>query len=374
MKKKKVLFIATVVKAHIIVFHIPFLKWFKENGYETFVCARNDYENKEDCVIPYCDNFYDLPFERSPIKFNNYRTYGQLKDIIDSNEFDIIHCHTPMGGVLGRLASRDARKKSTTVIYTAHGFHFYSGAPFINWLLYYPMERWLSRYTDVLVTINKEDYYRAKRFKMNKLECISGVGIDTKRFNGDKIDRIRKRKEIGIQEDFFVILSVGELNKNKNHEIIIKSLAKLKNKKIQYIICGQGPLDSYLKKLAVKLGVDEQLKLMGFRNDIDEICMVADLFVFPSFREGLSVSLMEAMASGLPVICSDIRGNSDLIDNGKGGYLLDPKDITGYSNKIHEIIIENNLRKKMGNVNKDRINNLSTEKILKEYNDNVYNN
>lgn len=362
---KKVLFVATVVKAHIMVFHIPFLKWFKENGYETYVCARNDYENKEECVIPYCDNYYDLPFERSPIKFNNIKVYKQLKEFINSNEFDIIHCHTPIGGVLSRLAARSSRKKETTVIYTAHGFHFYKGAPIVNWLLYYSIERWLARYTDVLVTINKEDYIRAKKFKAKRIEYVPGVGIDTKKYSAFVVNKIKKRSDIGVPDDAFIVLSVGELNKNKNHEVIIKALANLNNKKIQYVICGQGPLDNHLKELAKKLGIKEQVKLLGFRKDISEICKAADIFAFPSYREGLSVSLMEAMASGLPVVCSDIRGNSDLIEDGKGGYLVKPSDVEEFTRRIKNIEEDLVLRKKFGEFNENRIKQYGKENVIK---------
>lgn len=311
---KKVLFVASVVKLHIMAFHIPYLKWFKENGYELHVAARNDYENKADCKIPFCDQFHDLPFERSPLKKNNLYVQIELRKIIESNEYKIIHCHTPIGGALGRIAARRARKKGTKVIYTAHGFHFLKGAPVKNWLIYYPIEKWLSRYTDVLITINKEDYHRAKKsFKAGAVEYIPGVGVDINKFANVTVDKIAKRKELNLSEDAFVVLSVGELNKNKNHEVIIKAIAKLNNPNIYYIICGQGPLEHYLKDLADKLDIGDRVRLLGYRRDIPEILKAADVFAFPSLREGLPVSLMEAMASGLPCAASRIRGNIDLL-------------------------------------------------------------
>lgn len=363
---KKVLFVATVVKTHIMVFHIPYLKWFKENGYETYVCARNDYENKDDCVIPYCDYYYDLPFERSPIRLNNFKTYKQLKEIIDSTDFDIIHCHTPMGGVLTRLAARNVRRKNTTVIYTAHGFHFYKGAPIVNWLLYYPVERWLARYTDVLITINKEDYSRAKKFKAKSIEYVPGVGIDTNKFNEILVNKSKKRSEIGIGENSFIVLSVGELNKNKNHETIIRAIAQLGNPDIYYVICGEGPLANYLRNLARELGVANQVKLLGFRTDIAEVSKVSDVFAFPSFREGLSLSLMEAMTSGLPVICSNIRGNSDLVEEGKGGYLIKPDNIQGFTNAILKVYENNTQGKNMGIYNRSVIRNFDLQNVIVE--------
>lgn len=361
---KKVLFVATVVKAHIMMFHLPFLKWFKENGYETYVCARNDYENKKDCVIPYCDHYFDLPFERSPIKVNNFKTYKQLKEIIDLNDFDIIHCHTPTGGALTRLAAKRSQKSRAKVFYTAHGFHFFKGAPFKNWLLYYPVEYLLAKYTDVLITINKEDYERAKKsLKAGRVEYIPGVGVDTKSLSDVSVDKIKKRRELGVPDDAFVLLSVGELNKNKNHETVIKALLRLNNSNVHYLICGQGSLEDYLRELVKELGLENQVHMLGFRKDIGEICKVSDAFAFLSYREGLSVALMEAMASGLPVICSNIRGNSDLIANEKGGYLLKPNDVGSLAEIIENLINNDILRINFGKHNAEIIEEFGIENI-----------
>jgi glycosyltransferase involved in cell wall biosynthesis len=366
MKKKKVLVVATVAKAHIIAFHIPYLKWFKENGYETHVCAKNDFKNKKECNIPYCDNYYDLPFERSPIKKGNYRTYKLLKQLINTNEFDIIHCHTPMGGVLTRLAVRNMEYKKTKVIYTAHGFHFYKGAPMKNWMIYYPIEKWLAKYTDVLITINKEDYSKALKFKTKEIKYVPGVGIDTKKIDKIKVNEIKKRNEVGIKEDSTLILSVGELNRNKNHETIIRAIARLADPNVLYIICGEGSLKPYLKKLVIELGIEKQVKLLGYRTDIAEIAKISDIFAFPSFREGLSLSLMEAMSAGLPVICSAIRGNSDLIHDGRGGYSFKPNNIEDFSNSINELKQNTLKRKEMGKYNKRIISSFDIQQVIND--------
>ena len=325
MQMKKVLFVATVVKTHIMEFHIPYLKMFKEEGWETAVAARNDYENPADCKIPYCDNYYNIPFERNPLKLGNLKAYKELKRVIDKGEYDIIHCHTPVGAMLTRLAAKQARKQGTKVFYTAHGFHFYKGAPAINWLLYYPVEKWLSRYTDVLITINKEDYERAKSFKAGKVCYVPGVGIDLKKFNSGYVDKNEKREEIGVHADDFVLLSVGELIPRKNHEVVIRALSVLKQRDnlnhIEYVICGRGAYEADLKKLAEGLDVADHVHFLGYRNDISEICNCADLFVFISHQEELPMALMEAMACGLPVVCSNIRGSTDLIEDGVTGFL-----------------------------------------------------
>lgn len=322
---KKVLFVATVVKNHIMEFHIPYLKMFKEAGWETAVAARNDYENPGDCQIPYCDTYFDIPFERNPFKPGNLAAYRKLKEIIDAGHYDIIHCHTPVGAALTRLAARDSRKRGTKVIYTAHGFHFYKGAPLLNWMIFYPVERWLAHYTDTLITINKEDYERAKFFKAGRVCYVPGVGVDLNKFNTQSVNREGKRRELGFTKDDFILLSVGELIPRKNHQLVLHALGLLQKQgklgNIQYVICGRGVKLDELKALAQELQIADHVHFLGYRNDISAICQASDLFVFMSKQEGLPVAMMEAMACGLPVICSDIRGNTDLVENGISGII-----------------------------------------------------
>ncbi|MFS0596017.1 glycosyltransferase family 4 protein [Peribacillus frigoritolerans] len=307
----------------------------------------------------------EVNINRNPFNKSNISAYKKIKKLIEKNSFEIIHCHTPVAAMLVRLAARKVRKKGTRILYTAHGFHFYKGAPIMNWLLYYPIEKWLSKYTDILITINREDFQRAKTsFKAKKVKYIPGVGIDVNRFEQIKVNSLVKRQEIGVSKDSFVILSVGELNKNKNHETVIKALAKLNNSNVYYVICGQGVLKDYLIKLIKELGLETQIKLLGYRKDIGEICKVSDVFAFPSFREGLSVSLMEAMASGLPVVCSDIRGNSDLIEDRKGGYLIKSNDVTGYVDAIQRIYNNNSYKDSFGEFNKKAVEQFNIENVM----------
>ena len=294
--QKKVLFVATVVKKHIMEFHIPYLKMFKEMGWKTVVAARNDYENSMDCRIPYCDYYYDIPFERSPLKAGNVKAYLHLKRLIDNGGYDIVHCHTPVGGILTRFAARNARKKGLKVIYTAHGFHFYKGAPLLNWFLFYPVEWLCSWWTDVLITINKEDYRLAKkRFHAKRTEYVHGVGIDVNKFRNGQIDIEEKRRSLNLQKDDIMLLSVGELIKRKNHEVVIRAIAQLKISQLKYFICGTGRLKEYLISLIDELELKNQVFLLGYRNDIWELCQTADLYIFPSRQEGLPVALLEAM-------------------------------------------------------------------------------
>ena len=332
-KPQKVLFTATVVKTHINVFHLPYLKWLKEQGYEVHVAAKNDFIN-EPCIIPNCDKYYDVKFARFPFSKTNIKAYKQLKKLIQENNYDIIHCHTPVAGVLTRLAAR--RNKNTTVIYTAHGFHFLKGAPLLNWLIYYPVERFCARYTDKLITINKEDYERAKRFKLRKngkVYYVPGVGINLEKIQNLKVNVKQKKKELGISKNIPILLSVGELNKNKNHETVLQALSKLKDKNFIYLICGRGVLKESLERKIQELHLENKAKLLGYRSDVIKILKTADLFIFPSKREGLPVSVIEAMAAELPVIASNVRGNRDLIDKEN---LFEPEDVVTLTSLIEK--------------------------------------
>ncbi|MGD6968567.1 glycosyltransferase family 4 protein [Rossellomorea vietnamensis] len=307
---------------------------------------------------------HDIQFRRSPFSLKNIVGYKEIKKVLENNHFDLIHCHTPVAAMVTRVAASSIRRKGTKVIYTAHGFHFYKGAPLKNWLLFYPVERWLARYTDLLITINKEDYIRAKKsFRPGKVEYLPGVGINIDKFSKVKVNKYEKLKELNLPNDAFVLLSVGELNKNKNHETVIKAISILNNPNLYYIICGQGSLENQLKDLIKELKLENKIKLLGFRKDIPEICKVSDIFIFPSFREGLSVALMEAMASELSVVCSNIRGNSDLIENGKGGFLVEPDNVKGFATAIDHILKDVSLKEEFKRNNLDQINMYSIDRV-----------
>ena len=319
---KKVLFVATVTK-HINSFHIPYLKWFKEEGYEVHVASNGNEQ------IEYFDKHYNLPFERFPLRKNNIKTYRELKKIINENKYEIIHCHTPVGGVLTRLAAKKARKKGTRVIYTAHGFHFYKEAPLLNWLIYYPIEKWLSRYTDCLITINKEDYELAKKKfrKCKQIELVHGVGLDTTKFD-IKISNqalATLKDEITIKKDNIVLTYIAELNKNKNQQLLIKTIEQIvKEGDTRYILLlvGDGKLKERYQKYVKKHKLENNIKILGKRNDIAKILKITDIYVASSLREGLPVNILEAMYMGLPIVATDNRGHRELIKNEENGYVI----------------------------------------------------
>jgi glycosyltransferase involved in cell wall biosynthesis len=347
---KKILIVSTVSR-QFYLFEQGNIEVLKSLGYEIHGAANFDDANERLDELDIIRHHFDI--QRSPFSLKNIKAFRQLKKIMQSENFCAVHCHSPMGGVLARLAAKSSG--IYPVIYTAHGFHFYRGAPCKNWLIYYNIEKYLSKYTDILVTINKEDYARAKDFYSKKVVFVPGVGIDLSRFENIKISRKEKRAELGIPDNSVVLLSIGEMNKRKNHETVLKALVQLKNKNYVYLVCGCGELESYLMNLADKFSISNKVKFLGFRNDIPEICIASDIFVFPSYQEGLPVSVMEAMSAGLPVICARIRGNTDLIQDGYGGFIHAPEDCIGFAQSIDKLIENNELRKEMGKRNKEEV-------------------
>ena len=319
-----ILYVATT--GGFMPFFKSIIRELLDQGNSVDIAVNTDIDNLPSYYQEWGCGFYKLSCSRSPLNRGNLRCIREIKEIVNRKHYDIVHCHTPIVSACTRIACNKAREKGTKVIYTAHGFHFYKGAPLINWLIYFSIEKICSEWTDLLITINKEDYDRAKRLLSAKnVEYIPGVGIDTAKFENTICNNASKRAEIGIPQNACFILSVGELNENKNHKVVIEALGAIKDKNIHYAIAGKGSYGKELLEYANSLGIGDNCHLLGYRSDIPELYKVADVYVLPSIREGLNVSVMEAMASGLPCIVSRIRGNIDMVDEGKGGLYFNPK-------------------------------------------------
>jgi glycosyltransferase EpsD len=347
---KKILFCATV-DYHFKAFHLPYLKWFKEQGWEVHIAATGEME------LPYVDQKFNIPIQRSPLNKKNLGAYKELKHIVDNNQYQLIHCHTPMGGVLARLAARTTRKHGTKVIYTAHGFHFCKGAPLLNWLIYYPIEKLMAKHTDCIITINQEDYKLAKKnLKAERIAHVHGVGVDSERFKPiSSIQKNELRISYGFKPGDFLLFYAAEFNKNKNQQLLIKALAQIKDDvpHAKLLLCGEGALLEQCNELAGNLEVSNRVHFLGYRTDLDRLIPMCDVAVASSLREGLPVNIMESMACGLPVVAVENRGHSELINHGETGYLVLPNEKFG--NYILDIYMRKDLRKKMSLNSIDRI-------------------
>lgn len=359
----KLLFISNIMGEKVGSFSLASIMAAKNLGYEFHLAANfknsTTRQMRED-EDKYGIQLHNIDFERNPLNPYNIHAFKQLLQLVKNEKFDMIHCNTPVGGVAGRLVGKQCG--ITKVIYQAHGFHFYKGAPIINWLVYYGIERLLAHYTDALITINKEDFLRAQKFhlrKGGKAYYVPGVGVDTSAYRFDEEVRERKRAELGVTKDDVVIISVGELNKNKNNCVIVEALKKLLDKRIHYFLCGDGPLLQELHNLAEP--IKDRVHFLGYRTDVKELLVASDIFVLPSLREGLSRSLMEAMVSGLPCIVSNIRGNVDLIK--QEDFVCSLRDTSSFVNAISKLSLDQKLRKAVGKFNAEYVKEYSIEKV-----------
>lgn len=312
---------------------------------------------------------YHIPIPRKITALGDiFHSLKSTRRLMNEREYTLIHCHSPIGGMICRIAHRLSRGyKKAKMLYTAHGFHFFKGAPKLNWLLFYPVEKFCSHFTDVLLTINGEDYARAKaKFHAKETVLVHGAGISRDKLANGTVGRTDKRIELGLTDDTTVILSVGELNSNKNHSLVIEALSELSDRDIHYVIVGQGALRETLAEKAKVLGLGGRVHLLGFRSDISELYSMADIFVFPSHREGLSVALMEAMANGLPCAVSKIRGNTDLIDE-QGGILFAPDDKNSCRDAIIRLLESD--CKKLGDYNREKIKPFFIDSVIEEMRD-----
>lgn len=367
---KKMLYILNIAN-RVNNFSYTSMKAAQELGFDYHIAGNWKYANDQERIEDekkYGIHIYQIDFIRAPYHPGNLKAYRQLKEIVEKEKFDVIHCNTPIGGVVGRLLGKSC--KVPTVIYQAHGFHFYKGAPVLNWMIYYPIERWLAHYTDALITINQEDYQRAQSFKLRrngKVYYVPGVGIDLDQYkHRNDFDRNAKRRELGLLDEDIMVISAGDLIERKNYGVSIEAIAKTENPKVQYYICGEGSEKERLEKLVSELGITDQVHFLGFRKDMKELLWAADIFLFSTLQEGLPRSLSEAMASGLPCVVSKIRGNTDLIQDGIGGYCCGTNICDEYAESIQLLSDNAELRSKMGKENINALKDFSTSKSEEE--------
>lgn len=364
---KRVLFVANIHK-HFLAFHLPYIQWFKDHGYEVHVAAGGE----RNVIVPNADKMFYLSLERHPFKLANIKAYRELRRIMEEEDYCLVHCHTAMGAVVGRFAARHLRAKGKVkVLYTAHGFHFFKGSPKKYWMMYYPMERYLSKYTDAIITINQEDYDMVKThsFKNKDTYKIPGVGINTSRLIVTD-DTVRKhlRKEYGYSQDAFIMIYIAEYIERKNHRFIIEALPEIVKdiQNIKVLFAGRGVLMTQMKTLAESLNVSKFIDFLGFRKDIGSLIALSDLGISSSRQEGLGLNLAEEMFSGLPVVASEDRGHKELIDNAENGFIFKQGDTNEFIQDVIRMAHDENLRKQFGLSAREKMQKFTLENTLKE--------
>lgn len=358
----KILFVANVTKEHILKFHIPTIRLLVEQGWKVDVACGGDEE------IPYCNRHIILPIDRSPFKGNIFKGIRMLKKEIAANDYDIVYCHTEVGGIVGRLAARSFRKKGVKVVKLDHGFYFYKGASWLTWAIHFPVDKLLSKITDTFITINKEDYELArKRFGYCKNYIIDGIGIDPSRFVIENRVAIREkyRKDLNIPQHAIVLIYVAELIKNKNQTFLIDALKEVldKYKDIYLVLAGPDHTDKEFERYASSIGVHANIRFLGWRSDIKNLYAMSDICTASSIREGFGLNLVEAMYCGVPVIATNNRGHATIIRDGENGYLVGQNDVETFANRILTLTREANQRQHLVDVTDKEISKYSSEKV-----------
>lgn len=364
MNKKAL--IVTRVSGFVPQFEMNNVKILQEMGYEIHYAANYEtvvYGKDNHRLLNTGIKQHHIPFGRSPLSRDVWRNYNQLKQLMLEQDFDLIHCHMPMTGVLTRMAAKKVRKvtkKEVPVLYTAHGFHFYKGAPWKNWL-YYFVEKYYARYTDCLILINEEDYERGSRFEVRgKVERIPGIGMKPLPEEEEPVDVCAKYH---IPKENKIVVSVGELTARKNHLVMLKAMDRFRRVPLTYIICGTGPLQQELEKQIGEMHLQGKVILAGYCEAIGDVLRQADIFAFPSLQEGLPVAVMEAMQAGLPVVALDIRGNHDLIEDSSGGFLFMENREENYVKALKYFLAYPEEAVRMGQWNKERVKAFSLDKV-----------
>lgn len=372
MRSRKIL-ILTSVGGFVTQFELENIKILQELGYTVYHATdleNPSYPMHRERLEQMGVQLYHVPIAKSPYLFSsNWKAYQELEDIIKREQIEVIHCHNPVGGVLGRLLGFRFAKKGIKVIYTAHGFHFYAGAPLKNRVFFYPVEKFLARATDVLITINREDYENGKKMHLRpggQVYQIPGVGIREERLYELPNANVEIRKRYGIPMEAFHMVSVGELNQNKNHAVVIRAIARMKELDIYYTICGEGTEREHLQELIKSLGLEKRVFLAGYQEEIAPYLQSGDVFVFPSIREGLGMAALEAMAMGLPVIATKNRGTLEYIKDGENGFFCPWNNSMEFAKAIMTLYGNPRKRREMGSCAKETAATFKVEETVKK--------
>lgn len=362
---KKILFVANVAKEHILKFHLPTIKALKDRGWTVDVACSGE----ED--VPFCDNQFKTCWKRSPFTLKTMSGIKELKGIIEKGNYDVIYCHTPVGGLVARMASKKARKRGARVIYFAHGLHFYKGAPLVNWLCYYPIEKYLSKITDDMILINQEDFERVdKKFKSKNKYLLNGIGVELKRLNVENPEKIKSeyRKELNIPQNATVLIYCAELLKNKNQTYLMRALKKIleKEKNTYLLLAGIDHTGGEFEEYAKKLGVYENIRFLGWRDDVANLYVTSDICTPTSIREGFGINLVEAMYFKIPVVATDNRGHKTIIKDGENGFLVSLENEDEFANRIISLIKDKKLKENFVETAFSEVDKYTSESVLKE--------
>ncbi len=362
----------------MIQFLVPHVINLSENGFEVEIACSvvgNRIEEVRQKLNGYVNAIHLVRLVRSPVSPTNFKGYKDMKKVINSGNYDIIWTNEPVMGLTTRLAARKARKNGTKVFYMVHGFHFYKGAPKLNWLVFYPIEKFMAGFCDKLITINNEDYELASKKFHCDVARIHGIGVSAECYHTiSRDEKIQRLSAEGMSGDEFIVLCTGELNENKDQKTLIAAAAKLKNKIPNLIVflAGKGVLEEQLKAQVLELDLNGVVKFLGYRKDLFLLTPAVNMVVSCSHREGMPRNILEAMLCKKPVVATKNRGHNELVDNDITGYLIKPGDSDTLAQKIYKIYSSEDDAVTMGNMGFKKVQSYTTSSVQNEFK-NIFN-
>jgi glycosyltransferase involved in cell wall biosynthesis len=365
----KLLFVTTIA-ATLRAFLLPLATHFRALGWQVDALAAGATTCGE-CVDNF-DRVFDASWGRDVFAFwANARGGAILREVVQRGDYDIIHLHTPIASMVGRLALH-SRKRRPRVIYTAHGFHFYQGGAWGRNLAFIAMEKFAGYWTDALVVINDEDLQSARRLDLVPKERIfymPGIGVDVERFTPTLSSinaRERLRLDLEIKSGETVFMQVADFIPRKRHADLIRAFAEIEEGSPKLLLAGDGPERSVMQRLAHELGVLDRVKFLGMRSDISELLHIVDALLLVSCQEGLPRSVLEAMAVGKPVIGTAVRGTRDLIEDG-AGLLVPVGDVGAIADAMRRIIREPEQAHQMGRRGRELASQYDVRRIVESH-------
>lgn len=352
--------------SHIRNFHLPYLEYFKEQGWQVDVAVGGGAGPEP---MPYADRVIELPLEKSLVAPGNLKALRFVRHLLRENSYALISTHTALAGAVVRLAVKLNGKGSPwpgrgKVVHTSHGY-FFNGGGSLAELGYLEAERYLADVTDVLMVMNETDYRLALQYRLGKkVVKIPGMGIDLSRFSpAGPEEKAGLKEKAGYRPEDFLIVYAAEMSKRKNQGEMIRAfaLASAREPSMRLILAGDGAWKHEYRKLTGKLGLEDKVNFPGHVQDIAALYKMCDLAAATSKSEGLPFNVMEAMACGLPVVASEVKGHTDLLGEMQCLYGL------GQEKLLRDILLrlyrDNVLRKKLGNENSRRIQAYSLGRV-----------
>jgi glycosyltransferase EpsD len=364
----KVLFVSTT-GGPINAFLIPHIELLIKDGHQVDIVCNVIRELSPEFLRLGC-KVHNIEFSRSPFNKNNIKVIKEIKRLVLLEKYDLIHTHTPIASFVTRFACR--KIPNLKMLYTAHGFHFFKGASLKNRIIYKTMEKIAARWTDGIITMNGEDYISAKQMKLRQngsVFKVHGVGVNLKKFVNQKDEEKNiLREKYNYNKKDFILIYAAELSNRKHQDLLIDSIHILRNRipNIKLLLAGEGPLSKQYSEQVRRLELNKNVYFLGFRKDVVNLMLLSDIAVSSSRQEGLPVNIMEAMATGLPLVVTNCRGNIDLVKNGENGFIVPLDDINAFVEAIEKLYSSEKLRKKCSENSIKKVQKYSLDEVLDE--------